>query len=207
MEPKKPIDTQTEPVSNVENITHPTPPKKGLSLILLLFLFTIAIGVLALFFENITNVSWMQDIAYTVLGRKNPNILPQPTPTPIPSPTPSYLPSGKQTYAISGSAMRPKVSSLTLDPLDAHFGDRQSLTVVAESSQQLKNVSITLFSDTKKTILPLSLENGIWRTTWTVDDSVNYRYVIRVDATDSATTSSTLIAPRTNGPIRLDELK
>ncbi len=126
---------------------------------------------------------------------------------PSPTPTPSYLPSGRQTYAISGSTTGPKVSSLTLDPLDAHVGDHQSLTVIATSTQKLKNISITLFSDIKKTILPLSLEDGLWRTAWTLNDTVNYRYVIRIDATDSATTSSTLIAPRTNGPIRLDELK
>lgn len=193
--------------------TEQTPPQhlplrtRHLSLIMVMTILTILLVCIAIFFDKITNISWLQDIAYTALGRKNPNILPLPTSTPIPTPTPSYLPAGKQTYSISGSSIGPKVSSLTLDPLDAHMGDKQSLSVIASSDKQFIGISITLFSDTKKTILPLNFDGNAWKTTWTLNDSVNDRYIIRIEATDKATSSSTLIAPRTRGPIHLDELR
>ena len=202
---KSETPTETTPIN--QELSAPPPPKHTKSALIALCILIVLLGILALFFEKITNISWLQDVAYTALGKKNPNVLPQPTATPIPTPTPSYLPAGKQTYSISGSSIGPKISSLTMDPLDAHNGDTQSLSVNASSDEPLVSISITVFSDTKKTTLPLSFDGKVWHTSWVLHDSVNSRYIIRIDATDEATSSSTLIAPRTNGPIHLDQLK
>lgn len=207
METKKPIDPQAEFDLDVENTTPPTSPKKSPSPLLLLFFFTILLGILALFFEKITNISWMQDVAYTMLGKKNPNILPPPVGISTPTPTSSYLPPGKQTYAISSQSNGPKVNSITLDPLDVHKGDKQKISVSTSKTDNVTDITITIYSDTKKIILPLAFNESEWTTSWVVNDTVGTRYIFRIEATNSSTTSSTLVAPRTSGPIRLNQLK
>lgn len=206
MDTKEP--TVTPNIKNISLTEQAVPPKPNgpTPLLIVTGIFVVLLFCIALFFEKITNVSWLQNMAYTAIKKNNPNILTPPNPTPSPSPTPSFLPSGKQTYSISGPSYGPKISSLTLNPLDAHKGNKQSLAITAASGVQLVSVVITIFSDTKKTLLPLSQIGNEWTTTWVLNDSVNSRYVIRIDAIDTSTSSSTLIAPRTNGPIHLDEL-
>lgn len=183
------------------------PPVRNLIPLISLCVLIILLGALAIFFEKVTNVSWMQDVAYTLLGKKNPNVLLPPTEPSAPTPTSSYLPPGKQTYAISSQSKGPKVSSITLEPLDIHKGDNQKISVKTSKSDNITEAIITIFSDKKKTILPLTYSENEWTTSWIVNDTVNTRYIFRIEATNSSTTSSTLVAPRTSGPIRLNQLK
>lgn len=207
MKPKVPDVTPIETVPNTEEIITPPPPKRNTTTLLFLCFLTVLIGVLAVFFEKITNVSWIQDIAYTMLGKKNPNVRPPPEGLSTPTPTSSYLPPGKQTYAISSQSKGPKVTSITLDPLDAQKGDNQKINILTPKTDYVTGVTITIFSDTKKTTLPLVFKENEWTTSWVVNDTVNTRYVFRIETTNASTTSSTLVAPRTSGPIRLNQLK
>ena len=202
-----PLNPSTETVPTSEKIITPPPPKRSITTFLALSVLIILLGSLAIFFEKITNVSWIQDIAYTILGKKNPNIIAPPTFSGTPTPTSSYLPPGEQTYTISSQSTGPRVSSITLNPLDVHKGDNQKISIKIAASDNVTNASITVFSDNTKTILPLVLEKADWTTSWTVNDTVNTRYIFRIEATNANTTSSTLVAPRTSGPIKLNQLK
>jgi hypothetical protein len=205
MKSKIPIIPPTENIPSTEVVT--PPPVRNLIPLISLCVLIILLGALAIFFEKVTNVSWMQDVAYTLLGKKNPNVLLPPTEPSAPTPTSSYLPPGKQTYAISSQSKGPKVSSITLEPLDIHKGDNQKISVKTSKSDNVTETIITIFSDKKKTILPLTYSENEWTTSWIVNDTVNTRYIFRIEATNSSTTSSTLVAPRTSGPIRLNQLK
>ncbi|MBP9814193.1 hypothetical protein KBC80_03270 [Candidatus Woesebacteria bacterium] len=205
MKSKIPIIPPTENIPTTEVVT--PPPVRNLIPLISLCVLIILLGALAIFFERVTNVSWMQDVAYTLLGKKNPNVLLPPTEPSAPTPTSSYLPPGKQTYAISSQSKGPKVSSITLEPLDIHKGDNQKISVKTSKNDNVTETIITIFSDKKKTILPLTYSENEWTTSWIVNDTVNTRYIFRIEATNSSTTSSTLVAPRTSGPIRLNQLK
>jgi len=205
MKSKIPIIPPTENIPSTEVVT--PPPVRNLIPLISLCILIILLGALAIFFEKVTNVSWMQDVAYTLLGKKNPNVLLPPTEPSAPTPTSSYLPPGKQTYAISSQSKGPKVSSITLEPLDIHKGDNQKISVKTSKNDNVTEAIITIFSDKKKTILPLTYSENEWTTSWIVNDTVNTRYIFRIEATNSSTTSSTLVAPRTSGPIRLNQLK
>lgn len=205
MKSKIPIIPPTENIPSTEVVT--PPPVRNLIPLISLCILIILLGALAIFFEKVTNVSWMQDVAYTLLGKKNPNVLLPPTEPSAPTPTSSYLPPGKQTYAISSQSKGPKVSSITLEPLDIHKGDNQKISVKTSKNDNVTETIITIFSDKKKTILPLTYSENEWTTSWIVNDTVNTRYIFRIEATNSSTTSSTLVAPRTSGPIRLNQLK
>jgi len=131
-----------------------------------------------------------------------------PTPTVTPTPTPSYLPPGRQTYKVSQSPdmAGPRIVSLTLDPLDVQKKQQQMILVALSSSTPVSGVSVTLYSDTKSRVLPLSSTSGGWSTTWTVDDPVLYRYILVIRATNSQGTAKVIVAPRTTGPIKSDSL-
>ena len=195
------LDTPDEHLS-----TNPPSKKHTQATLIFLTILVILLTIMALFFEKITNIAWLQDMAYSIIGKKNPNILPPPAPPPTPTPTPSYLPPGKQTYTISSQSKGPKVTSITLDPLDIHKGNTQSILVTIASDEAITEASITIYSDTKKTTIPLIQDKTELHASWKVDDSVNNRYIFKIDATNTSTSSSTMVAPRTNGPIRLNSL-
>lgn len=122
---------------------------------------------------------------------------------PTPTPTPTELKSGSETYTISQSSnvTGPRISRLTLDPLDVKQGQTQVLTVRASSPQGISAVSIEFQSDNKTESLVLSqtggtTQDGDWQTTWTLDDTVLYKYILTISATGAAGKSSVIVAPR-----------
>lgn len=131
---------------------------------------------------------------------------PTPTPTPkspTPTPTPTRLLSGKETYYISQTDKTKAlaISSLILDPLDVKKEDKQTLIVKVVSDVAVQSVSIEFQSDTKKRTLTLTLGEGAptsgdWKTTWTLDDSVLYKYILTITATDANSKSTAIVAPR-----------
>lgn len=141
------------------------------------------------------------------MTKPTPTLL-TPTPTITPTPTPSYLPSGRQTYNVSQSPdiAGPRIVSLTLDPLDAQQKQQQTILVALSSSTPVSGVGVTFYSDTKSRVLPLTSTAAGWTTSWTVDDSVLYRYILVIRATNSQGTVKVIVAPRTTGPIKSDLL-
>jgi hypothetical protein len=145
---------------------------------IILFGFVAIIGIL--FFEKIITLASIQNFAYTFVRKPNPNILPPPPPVGTPTPTPPYLPPGKQTYAISGGAIGPKITSLTIDPLDATKNTTQTLRVTIQDPTKVSRTTITIFTDAGKTTINLSLNDSTWMGTWKLPDTVNKRYIFRM---------------------------
>lgn len=130
--------------------------------------------------------------------------IPQPV---LPTSTPSFLPPGKQTYVISGNSNGPRIHSITLDPLDAEKNSRQTIRATPSQRELVEFVTITVYSDSKKTILPLTGSADIFTAEWTVPDTLYHRYILKIDAKGTQGSSTTYITPRTNGPIKLTELE
>jgi len=89
----------------------------------------------------------------------------------IPAPTPTLiLPSGKQTFYVRGGEQDfSKISQVTIDPLDADKGDKQSLEVVIDSIEPVSKFNILLSTDTIITTLTPTLKSGnSTRGTWSI---------------------------------------
>lgn len=132
--------------------------------------------------------------------------LPSPSPFPIATPkkTPAPLKQGKGTYNISqGSEVSgPRITQVSLDPLDPKKGEKQTISVKTFHTSPITQVKITLVSDNKtQTLPPLSLVSGTnldgeWQVTWTVDDTVLYKYILTITSASSSGQSSVEVAPR-----------
>lgn len=128
---------------------------------------------------------------------------PSPTIIPSPSPTPAPLKSGKETYLISqGSETKgPRIYELSLDPLDIKNGQQQSISVKVSDPSSVRSVKINFKSDNKSRTLTLNLsegtaQDGAWKTSWTLDDSVDFKYSLEITATGGSGTSTVIVAPR-----------
>ena len=105
----------------------------------------------------------------------------------IPTGRPIYaLPSGPQIYTFShGKAVvGPKIQSATIDPLTPKVGDTQIVTLAIKHTAPITHVSATLYTDTKDmtqvfTKAGGSDTDGTWKTSWTVSESYDYRYLIQ----------------------------
>lgn len=126
------------------------------------------------------------------------------SPTPTPRGTPTPLKKGKETYYISqsSSVKGPKITQVTLDPLDPKNGEKQTITVKALHSGPVTQVKISLMSDNKtQTLSSLSLVSGTnlegeWQVSWTVDDTILYKYILKITATGGGVQSSVDLAIR-----------
>ncbi len=137
-----------------------------------------------------------------------------PYPATAAKPTPSYLPPGKQSYVVSQSSANadPIITGLTVDPLNVRKGNRQIVEVTMTSKTPVQSVSVTLFTDNTKQTLALtsassSASASTWKGSWTIEDSVSYRYVYTITANSQTGESISYVAVRTVGPIKINELK
>ena len=118
-----------------------------------------------------------------------PNLKQSPSPTLTPTPKPAKLFHGKDTYSIShGNLYKgPDIHQVTLDPLDPAVGARQIITVNMRHVYDVTKAYLTIGTDSKSTILPLTLvsgtaQNGNWQATWTIPETYNYNYIVTVFA-------------------------
>lgn len=123
------------------------------------------------------------------------------------TPTPTKLyPDNKNsgTYNISQASGTPgpKITSLTLDPLDPKLHEKQIIRTHLSYTSPVTSAIVTYTSDNKERTIPLtrisgSSNNGDWQAEWTVDDTVLYTYHVIVKATaDDGTTNATGAQPR-----------
>lgn len=105
---------------------------------------------------------------------------------PTPTPTATYLKPGKETYIYSAGegTTVPKLSQVDIEPHDPKKGQTQKVDVKYMHSSPIQQISIQLFSDNKSETHQLTRKdgtdmNGTWSGTWTVDDTVLYRYSLR----------------------------
>lgn len=105
------------------------------------------------------------------------------------APTPILiLPKGKQTYTVRGGDTDiSRVTSVTVDPLDAKKGDKQTLTVKIASKEPVKTFNVVLNSDNGGKEYSLALasgdtSNGTWETSYTLTDSTSkiYSFVFNI---------------------------
>lgn len=106
---------------------------------------------------------------------------------PTPTPTATYLKPGKETYVYSwgeGTTV-PKMNQVDIEPHDPKKGQKQTVTVKYTHTSPIQQVSLQLFSDNKSETFPMTKSegtdtNGTWTGTWTVNDTVLYRYDLRL---------------------------
>lgn len=123
--------------------------------------------------------------------------------SPNPTPTPTALMQGKETYSISQASNNtgPKITKAEIDPLDPKIGQKQTITIHSNFSQPLTGVTISVKTDHK--VFPLTLSkvsgtdtDGQWQTSWTVEDSVLYTYIMTITAVSGGASSNVDLAIR-----------
>lgn len=129
------------------------------------------------------------------------------TPTPKVSPTPSKLKQGKETYSITqGPAEKgPDITQAVIDPLEPQKGQKVTMTISVNSTKPADSVTIELETDTMKKSYPLTLVSGTnldgqWQATWTVEDTLLYQYVAKIEARSGSELSDFVLTIR-NRPI------
>jgi hypothetical protein len=143
---------------------------------------------------------------FTGLSQKITSITNSPTPSPTmtitappvitaPSSVPYVLPTGSQTYQYShGSDVKgPKISSVTIDPLDPPKDTAQTITLVITSTSPMTKNSLTINTDNESKTLDLKQVSGdnlagTYAVTWTPSDTYAQKYSIKyhlVSTTDT----------------------
>lgn len=126
----------------------------------------------------------------------------QVTPKPTPTPTSIPLPKKKVSYRISQSDKTgPQVSAVTFDPLDVQKGKKLTITVHETFSQPIDSVKATLQMDntTKDLVFKLisgTSVNGDWQVSFILDDTVLYKYILKITSTSGNKSSVITVAPR-----------
>lgn len=99
------------------------------------------------------------------------------------APTPYlFLPSGKQTYNVGGGDENvSKIFTIVYDPLDPKKDAPQVITATANSKEPIKSISLTLNTDNKTTVHPMTLSSGtnlsgVWTTSFTAVDTYDKLY-------------------------------
>lgn len=117
---------------------------------------------------------------------------PAASPTPTPKPTIVPLPEGSQTYRFSNGSkvVGPKISSLTIDPLTPNQGDTQTVTLSAMHTSAITSVTIEVITDHKTEKHTLTQKSGTsvdgsWEGAWTMNDTFDYTYGLRLVLTSS----------------------
>jgi|GEM_PF-5824833 len=175
---------------------------------IVLFGILCAVAALAIYvavaFDTIAALPLFRSWFHALPDIQKENVILPPMPhSPTPKPTPTRLKAGNDTYIINQweGAKGPKISSLTLAPLDPQKGVRQTLSVHLTYPTPIDTASIDYTSDNTIRTLPLTLSegsrtDGTWSTSWTVDDTILYTYKITIIATASGITNRVIVAPR-----------
>lgn len=216
-----PSPAQVPPPAQVEKQPSTPPPQKvSTTTIVLSILLLVVLGaaiVTVIFFDQIAANPSVQKLLTRLpqlLKQENIVALPTAPPTPTAQPTPSYLPPGKETYMIGKMFEEgfPKITMLTLDPIDVKKDEQQSIEVTVTSPTPVTSVNVTLYADNKhkQTTQLTSQKDGTsttWRGSWTVQSFVWYRYVVMITATNTLGESKVYVAVRTVGPLKKSELE
>ncbi len=113
-----------------------------------------------------------------------------PAGSPTPSPTPVKIRQGKETYTFSwgqGTTI-PMLDKLTVDPHDPKSGNSQTVQLEIHHTQPIDSITMEVQTDTKTALYPMKLTEGtntkgVWVGTWTIDDTVLYKYFFTAKVT------------------------
>ena len=98
------------------------------------------------------------------------------------------LASGKQIYAISGGKKgAPYMTQAAIDPIDPSSGESQTLTVKANDSKPITQITATMITDNKSETHTLrrvegTETDGVWQGSWKIDSSFDYKYQVELEA-------------------------
>lgn len=127
--------------------------------------------------------------------------------SPTPTPTPIILKPDKGregNYNISqgSEVVGPKISKVTFDPLDPKPDEALTITISLPPDQAPTNIVGTLQSDNQLNQLQFIKKNTsdktyeVWSLTTDINDSLLYKYILKIDASNEAGKSKTIVAPR-----------
>ena len=177
---------------DVEKGTSPSPsPHKYLNPIVFMCVLAIVLTIPLIYIRQFANQS--SDFSSATAT---------PTPTPI-----ILMPDEgvKGNYAVSqpGKITGPRITKVTFDPLDVKLGQPITISAKVFSLVPVSKVSGNLQQDLNSTPLTFTQTatepdtgNTVWTATTTLSDTVLYRYILDISATDSNGTSTIQIAPR-----------
>jgi len=159
---------------------------KSLILTPLLIILLLVIGASGYYYISISYPTLFADITTSVKSSPQPKqeetLLPRP-----PIRKAVALEDGPRTYKFShgDQVVGPRISELTMNPLNNKEGENQTLTIKATHPLPITNVTIELITDNKivKHELKLiegSATDGVWQTNWQSSDTHSGRYGLRL---------------------------
>ena len=186
----------------------PVPPKNLWSpLTISLTVLVVAMVLSIVFFDTIVNQPMIK--SFLTGGQYQSNkfsdsaILPAPSPI-IPTPIilkPDEGTKGNYTVSQSAKDTGPTFSTVTFDPLDVQQGQNLTITVTLSSQSPVSQVTGTLTGDT--TSIPIALQKSsqtatttVWSATFSITDTLLYKYILKLEAVNGTGTSSVTVAPR-----------
>lgn len=100
------------------------------------------------------------------------------------------VPTGSQTYNISGQTSGPKITSATIDPLDAAAGQTQTVTIQTQYDAGVSEVNATFILNGKEypvTLSQTSEEDTVstWTGSWQLEGEYTQSYGLTIGATGS----------------------
>lgn len=185
----------------------PVSPKKSpitpISVVLTIFL-VLGIGVMV-FFNQLMELPLVRK--YLLRQRTGSQLAttesmsrPTPTPTPIVL-KPDEGTKGNYTISRGGKSPGPEISRVTFDPLDVQKDQNLTVTVTVTSESTPNSLTGKLISDFKTTSLTFkntskSSKSSVWTATIRLTDTVLYKYILELIATDKSGKTQVTVAPR-----------
>lgn len=116
---------------------------------------------------------------------------------------PKRLAQGKQTFEVTGSNKEkgPIITQVSIDPYDPAVGTTQTLQVQITGTSPIVSGKAILVTDTGEKSYPLLLTSGqplsgTWSNSWTVSDTHDVTYLLKISASDGATDDSVTLTIR-----------
>lgn len=189
---------------------------KGLSVVIILLFIAVLLGGAFYFVfkslpatppPSVVDTDVATDLNKVVLTNTTaPKASVKPTVAPTPKPTPAPLKPDnglKGTYQVGmGSHDGPTVSQVIFDPLDVKKGQTLNLSVRTSFTSSINSVTAVLTADNSTQNITFSLSSGtnldgVWNGSVTLNDSVDYKYILTITSKSSNGKSSTVtVAPR-----------
>lgn len=183
---------------------------KGMSVVVILLFVAVVLAVAFYFVWKSITPSIQEPVANTDIPKEigKIEIAKSPTPKPKATPTPTPIPlipdnGVKGTYQVGmGAHDGPTITQVIFDPLDAKKGQTLNLTVKASFTSAISTLTGTLTTDHGAVDINFtqssgSATDGMWSGSVTLQDTVDYKYILTLTAKASnGKSSSVTVAPR-----------
>lgn len=120
----------------------------------------------------------------------------------IPTPEPIRIPSGRVGFTVSGGKPdAPQFGRGYVDPYDPEEGQTQSFEISVSSQSPVTSVKAVIETDNQEQTIKMTLieganTQGVWKGSWTVNDSYLYTYNLALEADNEQGTQQTTITLR-----------